>query len=185
MRKIITSLLLLTSLICFSQNKDHESWSKNEKAQYKKLLHLAKYVSGKEKNQISKDTLFNEYIYFDYVLKDTIAERREKRLAAFDTLFYSFRKIIDSLGIENLDAKPVRFYRNNKIYEPFEKDKAMETVGGEKMFTKDANVFAYFRKKEPESPLGTLLFEPETGKLSAWIMINQGGYKYFLLFNLF
>jgi len=53
------------------------------------------------------------------------------------------------------------------------------------MYTKDANVFAYYRKEEPDNPLGTLLFEPETSKLIAWIMINQGGYKYFLIFNLF
>ena len=38
---------------------------------------------------------------------------------------------------------------------------AKETVGGEKMYVKDANVFAYYRKEKPENPLGTLLFEPE------------------------
>jgi hypothetical protein len=53
------------------------------------------------------------------------------------------------------------------------------------MYTKDSNVFAYYRKDEPENPLGTLLFESGTDKLAAWIMINQGGYKYFLTFNLF
>ena len=53
------------------------------------------------------------------------------------------------------------------------------------MYAKDDNVFAYFRKEEPENPLGVLLFESETDKLAAWIMINQGGYGYFLTFNLF
>ena len=80
----------------------------------------------------------------------------------------------------------MRFYKNHKIYEPFDEDKAkLKALGGEKMYAKDDNVFAYFRKEEPENPLGVLLFESETDKLAAWIMINQGGYGYFLTFNLF
>ena len=185
MKKAIISILILTSFICFGQDKKFENWTENEKSHYHKLLKLAKYVEGQNKNQISKDTLFDKFIFFDYVLNDTITERREKRLEVFDTLFYSFRKTIDSFGLENLDAKPVRFYKEHEIYKPFDEDQAMKSISGEKMYEKDSNVFAYYRKEEPETPLGTLLFEPETGKLVAWIMIDQGGYKYFLTFNLF
>jgi len=95
-----------------------------------------------------------------------------------------FRKTVDSIGIDNLDAKPVRFYNDHEIYKTFDKEIAKESVTGEKMYTEDTNVFAYYRKEDPKNPLGTLLFEPETGKLVAWIMINQGGYRCFLTFNL-
>ena len=121
----------------------------------------------------------------DYVFNDTLIERRERRLESFDTIFTSFRKPIDSLGIENIDAKPIRFFKDHDIYEPFKEEFAMKTIGGEKMYTKDANVFAYYKKEEPEEPLRALLFHPETNKLIVWIMMNQGGYKYFLTFNLF
>ena len=53
------------------------------------------------------------------------------------------------------------------------------------MYVADQNVFVWFKKEDPEEPLGTLLLEPQTNKLLAWIMIDQGGYKYFLIFNLF
>lgn len=181
MKIIIFYILVSATFTCSGQSKKFENWSQSEKSQYNTLFDLAKYVDGKVKDEISKDTLFNRYIYFDYVLNDTNIERRERRLAAFDTLFYSFRKTIDSLGIENLDAKPVRFYKNHKIYEPFDKEAAMESVGGKKMYSESSNVFAYYLKKKPETPLGTLLFNAETYKLGAWIMIDQGGYKYFLL----
>ena len=172
------------SISSFGQNASSENWTKNELAQYSKLIELGNYVHNKKKSEISKDTLFKRYIYFDNVLNDVDSERKENRIQSFDTLFYFFRNTVDSIGFKNLDAKPVRFYKNHKIYEPFKKEIAKETVGGEKMYTKDTNVFAYYRKEEPENPLGTLLFEPETDKLCAWIMIDQGGYKYFLTFNL-
>lgn len=147
---------------------------------------MASYVYQKEKGEISKDSLFENYIYFDNVLNDTDTATRDKRIAAFDTLFYFFRKTVDSIGLANLDAKPVRFYKNHKIYEPFDKEKSgLKTLEGEKVYAKDENVFAYYRKDEPENPIGVLLFEPDSAKLCAWIMIDQGGHNYFLTFNLF
>ena len=184
MREILFGLLLITS-VAFGQDKTSEIWSENDNAQYAKLKELANYIFKKEKSEISKDSLFANYIYFDNVLKDTVVERRERRIVVFDTLFYFFKKTVDSIGLENLNAKPVRFYKNHKIYEPFDKEKSeLETVGGEKMYARDNNVFAYYKKDNPENPLGVMLFEPETDKLLAWIMLNQGGYRYFLTFNL-
>ncbi|WP_128759954.1 hypothetical protein [Leeuwenhoekiella aestuarii] len=185
MRRILIGLILLSTSSGIGQNNSMENWTKNDKDQYSKLKKLANYIYKKEKSEISKDSLFENYIYFDNVLNDTVTKRREKRVAAFDTLFYYFRKTVDSIGVANMDAKPVRFYKNHKIYEPFDKEKSKhKTVGGEKMYAKDDNVFAYYRKEEPENPLGVLLFEPKSDKLGAWIMINQGGYKYFLTFSL-
>ena len=112
-------------------------------------------------------------------------KRREERLTKFDAIFSFFRNKIDSIGVSKLDAKPVRFYKEHKIYEPFDEKVAKESISGEKMYTKHQNVFAYYRKDDPDNPLGVLLFEPNTNKLASWILINQGGYKYFLLFNLF
>ncbi|RLJ64536.1 hypothetical protein CLV86_1657 [Lacinutrix venerupis] len=185
MKKFLILLALFYINTSNSQNSKFENWKNHEIEKHKNLKALAHYVNGKKKAEISKDTLFNKYIYFDYVLNDTLVERRERRLESFDTIFSAFRKPIDSLGIENIDAKPIRFFKNHKIYEPFKEELAKETIGGEKMYTKDANVFAYYKKNEPEKPLKALLFDPDTNKLVAWIMINQGGYRYFLTFNLF
>ena len=185
MQRILIGIIILSTSFGFGQNTTSEYWTENVLAQYSKLIELGNYVNSKKKSEISKDTLFKNYIYFDYVLNDTVSERREKRIVAFDTLFNYFRNTINSIGMKNLEAKLVRFYKDHKIYEPFDENKAkVSTAGGEKMYTKDANVFVYYRKEEPENPLGTLLFESGTDRLGAWIMINQGGFQYFLTFNL-
>ncbi|MCM4164646.1 MULTISPECIES: hypothetical protein [unclassified Arenibacter] len=183
-RIVIVGIILLTTSFGFGQHSS-ENWTENELAQYSKLTKLANYVYKKDQSEIPRDSLFKYYIYFDNILNDTVVERKEKRIVAFDNLFSFFRKTIDSIGVQNLDAKPVRFYKNHKIYEPFNEEKAeSEFVDGEKMYTNDENVFAYFKKEEPENPLGVLLFDPETNKLLAWILINQPGYSWFLTFNL-
>lgn len=183
--KVVTIIVFLSISFCFGQKNKNEVWTENEKSQYTTLTNLSNYVYGKKSSEFSNQTLYDKYIYFDYVLKDTLNSRREKRLSQFDTIFSYFKKRIDSIGVSNLDAKPVRFYKEHKIYEPFDEKNARKSISGEKMYTKDKNVFAYYRKDEPENPLGVLLFESNTNKLASWILINQGGYNYFLLFNLF
>lgn len=184
MKCILVIFLIFIPFFCLGQSNDLKDWTENEKANYKTLKELAHYVNGKEKSEISREILFYKYIEFNYVLKDTSITRIEKRIQAFDTLFYSFRNTIDSLGVENLDVKPIRFYKNHKIYKPFDGKKAKKSVSGKKMYTRDSNVFAYYRKEDPGHPLGTLLFDEKSHKLIAWILVNQGGYYYFLSFNL-
>ncbi|NJM80797.1 MAG: hypothetical protein HC854_16485 [Flavobacterium sp.] len=131
-----------------NQTNNIDNWSQNDKNQYTKLTALANYIYQKENSEISKDSLFKKYIFFDNVLNDTVQERKERRILAFDTLFYYFKKKVDSIGLKNLDAKPVRFYKNHKIYEPFNEEKAKQkTVGGAKMYEKDDNVLHIIVKK--------------------------------------
>lgn len=174
MKYLLFWIFNLSSFLIFGQNIKFADWTENEKANYVKLTELAQYVNGKEKKEISKELLFEKFVLFDYVLNDTLESRKENRIKTFDTLFYYFRKPINSTGIKNLDAKPIRFYKTYEIYKPFEKQLAKL----------EPNVFVYFEKNNPEIPKGTLLFDPKTNKLVAWILINQGGYKYFLTFNL-
>lgn len=147
MNKKIIMILLLNTFSSFGQKIIEENRTENEKQQYKKLIELAKYTENKKKSEISKDTLFKKYVYFDYVLNDTNTERKEKRLAQFDTIFYHFKKTVDSLGFKNLDARPVRFYKNHKIYKPFREDIAKETVGGEKCTQKTQMYLPILEKK--------------------------------------
>lgn len=184
MKKYLFLFFLSISCVCLSQENNQNDWTKTEKAQYQKLTELANYVYKKKKKEISKDSLFNAYIYFDYVLNDTSTVRKERRLVKFDTIFYFFRQKIDSIGLKNLDAKPIRFYKDHEIYKPFIEENAPETVGGKKMNPKSEHVFVYYEKNKPEIPLGRLLFEPRTCKLVSWIMLQQGRTYYFLTFNI-
>ncbi|MEZ4809888.1 MAG: hypothetical protein R2819_05975 [Allomuricauda sp.] len=177
MRRIISKIplwgFLLYGCFAFSQKVKSDDWTTKETMYYKNLKELAEYVNQEDK--VSKDTLFKKYIYFDNILKDSIEERKNKRLAVFDTIFSFVPKTIKSNGIENLEAKPLRFYKNHKIYEPFKA--ALKEVS--------CDVMVYYNKEKPEEPLGTLLFEPESHKLVAWILLKQGdGGWFFLTFNL-
>jgi len=175
MKKIIIGILIsIIFTSCENENK-FADWTEKEQSQYQNLAKLAEYVNGKDTTEISKDLLFDKFIEFDYVLNDTSETRIKKRLKTFDELFVYFRKPIDSLGIENLDAKPIRFFKEHEIYEPFKKQLAEI----------EPNVFAYFEKDKPEIPKGTLWFDQDSDKLVAWILLNQGGTRYFLTLSLF
>ncbi len=182
--KTLMGVLLLIYNASFAQKTIAPDWNNHEVVQYETLSALAEYVAKTDKSKIYRDTLFKKYIYFDNVLGDADTVRREQRIVSFDELFPYFTKTLDSLGLLNLDAKPIRFYKSDKIYDPFREEGAKQSIDGESMYIPDTDVFAYFRKSEPNKPLGVLLFEHETNKLAAWILINQGGYKYFLTFNL-
>ncbi len=69
-------VLVVFPAFCYGQTQRFEKWTSNEQAQYENLLHLAQYVSGKEKDDISNGYLFENYIYFDNVLTDTLATRK-------------------------------------------------------------------------------------------------------------
>lgn len=145
MRCILITVLISIPLLCLEQNKNSDNWSENEKANYNLLKELAEYVNEKEKSEISREILFYKYIEFDHVLKETSMTRIEKRLQAFDTIFYFFRNKIDSLGMENLDVKPIRFYKNHEIYERFDEEKAMKSVSS---------------KRRPRKSFGNIIIQP-------------------------
>ncbi|MDI9363778.1 MAG: hypothetical protein QM541_02415 [Flavobacterium sp.] len=150
--------------------------SQSEKASYSTLSDLAKFIERKPYQISERDTLFEKFIYFDYILKDTLKDRVNKRIEIFDGLFINLQHFVDSVGVKNLDALSIRFFKNDiAFYKPFT----------EELKEAAPNTFAYFNKTNPNKPLGVILFEPKTHKIVAWIIIDQGGYKYFLTFNLF
>ena len=67
MNRILIGFFLLTTSFGIGQNKISENWTENDKAQYSKLKKLANYVYKKEKSEISKDSLFENYVYFENV----------------------------------------------------------------------------------------------------------------------
>src|SRR6478736_1510251 len=135
---------LVLSLITFSIQgqplESREKWTDNEKMIYQRQMDLCHYLQ-EHKGKISKDTLFKNFVYFDYILNDTDIQRKEKRLKTFDTLFYYFHHYIDSVGLANLDAKPIRFYQDKEIYKPFVSHLRDWREG----------VFAYYLKSNPEA----------------------------------
>ncbi len=102
----------------------------------------------------------------------------------FNYLIHIFKREIDSIGIENMDAKPLWFYKGGSIYNALVTDNTFTKIDRTKSKSSDANIFSYFKKSQPEKPIGALLFDSETNKLLSWIVLNQGGYRYFLTFNL-
>lgn len=184
---ILIGIMLFTSGFSFGQNNNSEIWTEQDKAQYKILKNLAYYVYKKDKSEISRDTLFSKYIFFDYIITDT-TRTKEYLIFAFDSLFTYFQKTVDSIGVDNLDAKPVRFYKNHKIYKPFDEEQCIqrELGTGKKMYVSDDNVFAYYRKDDPENPLGVVVMESISNRLLAWILLNKSDRFYFFVhFKLF
>jgi hypothetical protein len=164
-------LILMSSLIKAQENKD--TWTEAEKNYYKVLSDFCQYLKGSD--EYSRDVVLERFIEFEYVLNDTSVARIERRKIQLDTLVLQFEKYIDLVGLENLDAKPLRLYSPiHKIRLPFNGE--LGDISNE--------VFAYYRKGREDYPIGTIWFNKENGKIISWILINQGGYYYFLTFSL-
>lgn len=173
-KTISTILLLIVTHTTFAQNK---TWTKDEKEFYSTIKSLCEHFKGKRYDTTQRDIVFKDFVYFENIINDTSKTRVAGRIKVFDDLFYKFTNYVDSVGLENLDAKPIRFFSDNKtFFKPFDK-------GGELNHLLPFTL-VYFDKRRRNEPIGTLLFEPKTHKLMAWIIINQGGYCYFLTFNI-
>lgn len=171
---IITALLLAFAGNCLAQ----KSFTPDETKYYTTAKSLLKYFEHKKYDSTHRAAVFEKFVYFDYILADTSKAKIKERIKFFDAFFPRVFHFVDSLGIENLDAKPTRLFKTDTAYfSHFSKKGELKELIG---FT-----LTYYHKKAPQVPLGTLLFEPKTHKLMAWTVIDQGGYWYFLTFNLF
>lgn len=175
MHKLINTLLfLILATASFAQSKD---WTKDEQEYYRTMKSLCEHFRGKTYDTAQRNAVFSEFVYFDNILGDTSKTRIQESIQWFDGLFYQMTHFIDSVGLDNLDAKPTVFFKDQKsFFEPYDK-------GGELNGLLPLTL-TYFDKRRPNEPIGTLLFEQKTHKLLAWVVINQGGYRYFLTFNL-
>lgn len=175
MRKLYkTIFLLILTTTALGQTKD---WTRDEQAFYITMKALCEHFKGTTYDTTQREFVFREYVYFDNILADTSEKKIQERIKWFDGLFYQMTHFIDSVGLENLDAKPTAFFKYNKaFFKPYDKDGELNEL---LPFT-----LTYFDKRRPDEPIGTLLFEPKTHKLLAWVIINQGGYRYFLTFNI-
>lgn len=172
----MTSLLLLiANLFGFTQPNDRSTWSKEQLIYHEVFLKFCRYVDKRDTDKLSVDSLFKNYIYFDYVLNDTSLSRKERRLKIFPSVLQPLHHFIDSVGANNLDARPISFYeRDVDFFKPFTLE-LKQTI---------PNVLVYYGKERKNDPAGTILFDPITHKIVAWEIISQGGYYYYMTFNL-
>lgn len=150
-KKLILPFLFLSVL--FFRCSEKFDGTEDEKQYHKTILDLCNYLSANKYDTTQREVIFKNYIYFDYVLNDTSLSRIKKRTAFFDGLMGRFQHFIDSVGVVNLEAKPVRFFKNDTdFYEPFIHE----------LKDQDSTTLAYYDKRQPGKPLGALLFEKKT-----------------------
>lgn len=173
---IIPFLFSLIASPCFSQTKN---LTKDEREYYKTVESLLNHYKNKKYDSSQRSFVFNTFVYFDYVLADTSKIKIKERIKYFDMLFPRIFRYVDSIGIKNLDLVPTKSFKDNTaFFKHFDKDGELNEVL--------PLTLTYYDKRNPKKePLGVLFFEQKTHKLAAWIIINQGGYWYFLTFNLF
>lgn len=174
MKKFISlSLILILSIPCLAQT---EKFTIDEEKYYKTTAALFQYFKNKKYDTIQREIVFKQFIYFDNIRADTSKKTILNKIKFFEEYFPKMLHYVDSVGIDNLDAAPTRLFKGNKdFFKPFESDELKDLVP----FT-----LTYYNKKKPTEPIGVLLFEPTTHKLLTWILLSQGGYYYFLTFNL-
>jgi hypothetical protein len=170
---VFTAILVAFKISAAGQISD--DWTTSEKQYYANLKALCTYIQSQHGKIQIEDSLIKKYILFDYVLNDTSKARIEKRIGEVNQLLEGFGHFVDSAGTTNLEAEPIRFLQNIPIvYNKFEE------------YLKDQipYIFAYYNKGNANTPLGYLLFDPQSKKLVSWILLKQGRHYYFLIFNL-
>ncbi|MFT3747392.1 MAG: hypothetical protein QM768_03715 [Agriterribacter sp.] len=174
--KVILVFLLVNAHIG-TLSAQSNNWTKDEAEYYKKMKSLCEYIQNERYDTARRGLIFKEFIYFDNVLSDTSIVHIRERTQWFDGLFIMLIRFVDSVGLSNLDAVPTRFFKaDTTFFEPYGSGGDLEDC--------TPYTLTYFDKRHPEHPIGTLLFEVGTHKLLSWIVLNQGGYRYFLTFNL-
>ncbi len=167
-------ILIVLPVTTFSQSAD---WTVNEKGNYQNIRSICEYYQHRTYDSTQRNFVFDKFVYFDNILNDTSVQRMQSRLPKFDGFFSLLLHFVDSVGIENLDAKPTRYFKSHeKYFLPFSSGRELQEVL--------PNCLTYFDKRRPDVPLGTLLFEERTHKIYAWILLSQADYYYFLTFNL-
>jgi hypothetical protein len=170
---LFTCVLIAVRLTASSQISN--DWTVSEKQYYANLKALCNYIQDQNGKIDIEDSLVKKYILFDYVLNDTAKARITKRIGEVNQLLQSFGHFIDSAGMTTLDAEPIRFLQNIPVvYQKFE----------EYLNDQIPYIFAYYSKGSANTPLGYLLFDPQSKKLVSWILLKQGRHYYFLIFNL-
>lgn len=141
------------------------AWTKSEMEYYSKTKQLCTFLKSNPYDTSKRKFIFENFIFFNNVKNDTT----QNRINYFDMLLYTLYHFVDSVGIENLDAKPLRYFKNdNAFYKPFEED----------LKWADSLVLVYYDKRTPKKPIGSLLYEPKSRKLISWVMLNMGGYLF-------
>jgi hypothetical protein len=173
MKKLALFILIILNILpAFSQKMN--SFSPKEKEYYNTIKGFCDYLEKNPHALEKRDTIFKSWVLFDYVLADTSESRKDLRIRQMDQLLAVFKHFIDSAGADNLDAAPIRYYKDSKeFFKPFAENLAEQVPV----------TFAYYDKNNPQHPIGYLLFDEKTGKLVSWVLINQGGHYYFLTFN--
>lgn len=117
-----------------------------------------------------RNFFFTNFIFFVNPNND----KTQNRVIYFDMLLCKFSHLVDSVGLKNLDAKPVRFFKNDTtFYKPFVKDLEWAKT----------MVLSYYDKRNPQKPGGSLLFDPKSHKFVSRVMLNMESYL-FLTANL-
>lgn len=162
-------ILLGTSI---AANAQDSTWTSEELSYYSTARALCQFLTHSKYDTGKRHILLDKYVLF-FEMK---GRETQPRIEYFDGLFSYFARYIDSVGLENLDAKPVRFFKSNTAaYKPFDNHLKWAAT----------STFFYYNKKEPSKPLGPLFFDPKSKKLAAWLWLNFGGELIFLTPNLY
>ena len=86
------------------------------------------------------------------------------------------------------EMKPLRLCEGTELYKTFGYEEKEFLTDDQSYRTRKIEsipyIMVYYNKKKPDELLGTLLFSSSDNKIVSWVRINQGGYFYYLTFNM-
>lgn len=133
---------------------------------------LISYLKRTDDACINTDTLTKNYVDVNYILSDTDTGRVKKRMQSLLMLS------------QRLKSPMMPFSHGNAALIPFAEVK--DASASELKYLKDTggDVYGYYPNGAGSTEKTWLLFRPGEVKVASWLLIDQGGYLYFLMLNL-
>ncbi len=103
MKKSIVVLLISAYSILTYAQKD-TVFTIQEKFWYDNTRKLCNLIRQNDTMKLRQDSLFKNFIYFDYVLGDDDTARINRRRVAFDSLFVYFKNVVLKKGFDDYET---------------------------------------------------------------------------------
>lgn len=154
----------ICTLLFFSEKSfaQKNNWTLKEKSMYKTAKAFATELS-KGYDSMKRKSFIDKYLV-GYFEKDG---KKLENFPMLDTLLIMASDFVKENKVENIDARPLRFY--NK-----EQQKKFDDNGMVKL---KPYIFVYYLKSKPNE-LAYMLFDDKTKKIKSWILLNIGDYSF-------
>ncbi len=164
------TFLLLVSLLTFSMTSHAQGLNAQR---IKNFKDFCRYLIKTDSMKIDENLLGEKYVDIAYIKADTNQARLASRMKFLQFYVRSFKRKIQATDIDRLKFEPILEIKelDDKLRDQFKRMDGLD-------------VYRIFVLQDGKTYPNCIAFRKGGVKVLSWILIDQGGYLYFLTLNL-